>query len=59
MEEVVLRLKELLFPAIADIATKSVDVNNGIVRVDARSIADGAVYPVCGVRSNRVHGSYL
>ncbi|WP_438272274.1 transposase family protein [Streptomyces pseudovenezuelae] len=37
----------------------SVDVNIEIVRVDARCIADGAVCPVCGVWSNRVHGSYL
>ncbi|MEU0946840.1 ISL3 family transposase [Streptomyces canus] len=59
MEEVVLRLKELLFPSIADVAVLSVDVNIEIVRVDARCIADGAVCPVCGVWSNRVHGSYL
>ncbi|WP_392567646.1 transposase family protein [Actinacidiphila glaucinigra] len=30
-----------------------------MVRVDALCIADGAVCPLCGVRSNRVHGSYL
>ncbi|WP_455569141.1 ISL3 family transposase [Streptomyces hydrogenans] len=59
MEEVVLRLKELLFPSIADVAVLSVDVNIEIVRVDAQCIADGAVCPVCGVWSNRVHGSYL
>ncbi|MER5853564.1 ISL3 family transposase [Streptomyces sp. NPDC002012] len=59
MEEVVLRLKELLFPAIADVAVLSVRVSIETVRVDAQCIADGAVCPVCGVRSNRVHGSYL
>ncbi|MFJ6561973.1 transposase family protein [Streptomyces sp. NPDC091412] len=59
MEEVVLRLKELLFPSIADVAVLSVDVNIEIVRVDAQCTADGAVCPVCGVWSNRVHGSYL
>ncbi|MFD7704162.1 ISL3 family transposase [Streptomyces caelestis] len=59
MEEVVLRLKELLFPSIADVAVLSVDVNIEIVRVDAQCIADGAVCPACGVWSNRVHGSYL
>ncbi|MEU6369915.1 transposase family protein [Streptomyces sp. NPDC046931] len=59
MEEVVLRLKELLFPSIADVAVLSVDVNSEIVRVDAQSVADGAVCPVCGVWSNRVHGSYV
>ncbi|MGW3177545.1 transposase family protein [Streptomyces sp. NPDC001153] len=30
-----------------------------MVRVDAQCTADGAVCPVCGVWSNRVHGSYL
>ncbi|MFI9004643.1 transposase family protein [Streptomyces sp. NPDC053541] len=59
MEEVALRLKELLFPSIPDAAVLSVDVDIEIVRVDAQSIADGAVCPVCGVWSNRVHGSYL
>ncbi|MFD8219735.1 transposase family protein [Streptomyces sp. NPDC059697] len=59
MEESVLRLKELLFPSIADVAVLSVDVNIEIVRVDAQRTADGAVCPVCGVWSNRVHGSYL
>ncbi|MET8646151.1 ISL3 family transposase [Streptomyces sp. NPDC004675] len=59
MEEIVLQLKELLFPSIADIAVLSVDVNIEIVRVDAQCTADGAVCPACWVWSNRVHGSYL
>ncbi|WP_234356634.1 transposase family protein [Streptomyces sp. NRRL F-2295] len=59
MEEVLLRLKELLFPSIAAVAVLSVDVNIAIVRVDARCTADGAACPVCGTWSNRVHGSYL
>lgn len=54
-----LRLKELLFPSITDVAVLSVDVNIEIVRVDAQCTADGAVCPACGVWSNRVHGSYL
>ncbi|GAA4888131.1 hypothetical protein GCM10023237_01700 [Streptomyces coeruleoprunus] len=54
-----LRLKELLFPSIADVAVLSVDVNFEIVRIDAQCIADGAVCPVCGAWSARVHGSYL
>ncbi|WUV30121.1 hypothetical protein OG318_01780 [Streptomyces sp. NBC_01483] len=49
MEEGVLRLKELLFPSIADVEVLSVDVNIEIVRVDAHCTADGAVCPVCGV----------
>ncbi|MFI8242642.1 ISL3 family transposase [Streptomyces sp. NPDC085866] len=59
MEEVARWLKELLFPSIADVAVLSVDVNIEIVRVDAQCIASGALCPVCGVWSNRVHGSYL
>lgn len=59
VEEVVLRLNELLFPSITDVAVVAVDVSIRKVRVDARCIADGAVCPVCGVWSNRVHGSYL
>ncbi|MFB7168157.1 ISL3 family transposase [Streptomyces sp. NPDC056242] len=54
-----LRLKELLLPSIADVAVLSVDVNIEIVRVDAQCIANGALCPVCGAWSNRVHGSYL
>ncbi|MDV9199207.1 ISL3 family transposase [Streptomyces sp. Wh19] len=54
-----LQLKELLFPSIADIAVLSVDVNIEVVRVDAQCTANGAVCPVCGVWSNRVHGAYL
>ncbi|WP_433891271.1 ISL3 family transposase [Streptomyces sp. CA-111067] len=53
------RLKELLFPSIADVAVLSVDVNTETVRIDAHGIANGAVCPVCGAWSNRVHGSYL
>ncbi|MEU6210872.1 transposase family protein [Streptomyces sp. NPDC047023] len=59
VEEVLLRLKELLFPSIAAVAVLSVDVNIAIVRVDAQCTADGAACPVCGTWSNRVHGSYL
>ncbi|WP_323137534.1 transposase family protein [Streptomyces sp. NBC_01789] len=59
VEEVLLRLNKLLFPSIADVAGLSVDVNVAIGRVDAQCTADGAVCPICGTRSNRVHGSYL
>ncbi|MFE9686833.1 transposase family protein [Streptomyces sp. NPDC006285] len=59
MEEVLLRLKELLFPSIVAVAVLSADVHIAIVRVDARCTADGAACPVCGTWSNRVHGSYL
>ncbi len=59
VEEVTRWLKELLFPSIADVAVLSVDVNIETMRVDAQCIANGALCPVCGVWSNRVHGSYL
>ncbi|WP_307049447.1 hypothetical protein [Streptomyces achromogenes] len=52
MEEVVLRLKELLFPSIADVAVLSVDVDIEIVRVATHRTTDGAPCPVCGVWSN-------
>ncbi|MFF8919478.1 ISL3 family transposase [Streptomyces sp. NPDC015032] len=59
VEGVALRLKELLFPSIADIAVLSVDVDIEIVRVDAQCITVGAACPGCGAWSTRVHSSYL
>ncbi|WP_405693370.1 ISL3 family transposase [Streptomyces coelicoflavus] len=59
MEEVVLRLKELLFPSIADVAVLSVDLNIEMVRVDAHCTTAGDVCPGCGAWSTRVHSSYL
>jgi hypothetical protein len=59
VEEVLLRLKELLFPSIGAVAVLSVDANIAIVRVDAQCTAYGAACPVCGAWSDRVHGSYL
>ncbi|MFG2903058.1 ISL3 family transposase [Streptomyces zaomyceticus] len=59
MEDVALRLKELLFPAIADIAVLSVDVDIEKVRLDAECTTTGAVCPGCRVCSTRVHSSYL
>ncbi|WP_405563010.1 ISL3 family transposase [Streptomyces phaeochromogenes] len=59
VEEFLLRLKELLFPSIADVAVLSVDVNIALVRVDAQCTADGAACPVCGTWSTRIHGFYL
>ncbi|MET8825777.1 ISL3 family transposase [Streptomyces sp. NPDC004610] len=58
VEEILLPLEEMLFPASADVAVLSLDVENGVVRVGVRSTAAGAVCPGCGERSNRVHGSY-
>ncbi|MEU5525127.1 hypothetical protein ABZ759_31970 [Streptomyces sp. NPDC047860] len=59
MEEVVLRLEELLFPLIADVAVLSVDVNTEIVRVDVHCTTAGAACPGCGAWSTSVHSSYL
>ncbi|MET9324466.1 transposase family protein [Streptomyces sp. NPDC003038] len=59
MNEILLRLDELLFPSIADVAVLSVDVNIAIVRVDVRCTATGASCPGCGGWSAQVHGSYL
>ncbi|WP_308409514.1 ISL3 family transposase [Streptomyces sp. A 4/2] len=59
MNKILLRLDELLFPSIADVAVLSVDVNIAIVRVDVRCTAAGAPCPGCGAWSARVHGSYV
>ncbi|MFE9098080.1 transposase family protein [Streptomyces sp. NPDC007264] len=59
MEEESLRLEELLFPSIADVAVLSVDVNDEATIIGARSTAAEAACPDCGSRSARIHGSYL
>ncbi|WP_256096143.1 transposase family protein [Streptomyces sp. LUP30] len=59
VEEVVLRLKELLFPSVADIEVLSVDASIEIVRVDVQCTTVGAACPGCGTWSTRVHSSYL
>ncbi|WP_392668012.1 hypothetical protein [Streptomyces sp. LN785] len=41
MEEMVLRLEELLFPSIADVTVLSVAVNDEAVHVEARSTVPG------------------
>ncbi|MEV8450449.1 transposase [Streptomyces parvus] len=59
MGEVVLRLQDLLFPSIADVAVLFVAVNDVAVRIEARSTVPGAVCPGCGSWSRRVHSSCL
>lgn len=59
MEEVVLRLEELLFPSIADVVVLSVAVNDEAVHIEARSPVAGAICPGCGSWSRRIHCSYL
>jgi transposase len=59
VEETVLRLEELLFPSIADVAVLSVDVNNEAIRIEARRTTAGSACPDCESWSSRVHSSYL
>lgn len=54
-----LRLKELLFPSIANVAVLSVDVNIATVRVDVQCTTAGGACTECGVWSTHVHSSYL
>ncbi|WP_246156947.1 ISL3 family transposase [Streptomyces xiamenensis] len=54
-----LRLEELLFPSIADVAVLSADVNNETIRIGARRTSAGSTCPDCGTWSSRVHSSYL
>ncbi|GAA5024558.1 hypothetical protein GCM10025734_83230 [Kitasatospora paranensis] len=59
MNDALVRLEALLFPAVADLKVLSVDVHSEAIRVGVRSTAVGASCPGCGVRSRRVHASYL
>ncbi|MFD7900565.1 ISL3 family transposase [Streptomyces sp. NPDC059743] len=59
MEETTLRLEELLFPSIAEVAVLSVDVNNEVIRIGARRTSAGSTCPDCAAWSSRVHSSYL
>ncbi|MEV0495373.1 hypothetical protein [Streptomyces atratus] len=56
--ETVLRLEELLFPSIADIAVLSVDVNDEAVGIEARCTIAGSNCAGCRGWSERVHSSY-
>jgi transposase len=55
----VLRLEELLFPSISDVAVLSVDVTDEAVRIAAQSKVAGSDCPGCGCWSRRIHSSYL
>ncbi|MDQ8705432.1 transposase family protein [Streptomyces sp. LHD-70] len=57
--EVELRLEELLFPSVAGVAVRSVDLNSETVRIEAQCTTAGAACSGCGAWSSRVHGSYL
>ncbi|GGT56361.1 transposase [Streptomyces atratus] len=55
----VLRLEELLFSSVRDIAVLSVDVSNEAIRIETRCTMVGAECAGCGGWSERVHSSYL
>lgn len=48
--ETVLRLEELLFPSITDVAVLSVDVNSAAIRVEARRTTTGEANAGSGLR---------
>ncbi|WP_158718930.1 hypothetical protein [Streptomyces globisporus] len=54
MEEVVLLLKELLFPAIADVAVRSVNADVEKARIAGQRTTVGAACQVCGACSTGV-----
>lgn len=55
----VLRLEELLFPSVRDIAVLSVGVSNEAIRIEAQCTMAGADRAGCAGWSERVHNSYL
>ncbi|MFI1452172.1 ISL3 family transposase [Streptomyces roseus] len=59
MDDLAARLKDLLFPSVANVVVLSLDVNIATVRVDVRCTTAGASCPLCETWSERVHGSYL
>ncbi|MGX1761679.1 ISL3 family transposase, partial [Streptomyces lydicus] len=59
MNEVMLRLEELLFLSAPEVAVVSAEEDGEVIRIGIRCRAVGALCPGCGVWSNRVHGSYL
>ncbi|MEW2496811.1 hypothetical protein AB0942_25240 [Streptomyces nodosus] len=59
MKETVLRLEDLLFSSIADIAVLSVDMKDESVLIEVRCTLAGANCVGCRGWSERVHSSYL
>ncbi|MFE2071076.1 hypothetical protein ACFXDH_53525 [Streptomyces sp. NPDC059467] len=59
LEEVVLRLAELLFPSIANMSVVSVGVSNETLRLRARSTTTGLAFSGGGKWSIRFHSSHL
>lgn len=59
MESASSSLEKVLFPGLPGVFLSSVDMDDGVLRVEARSKASGANCPVCKSRSGRVHSSYL
>ncbi|MFE4366747.1 ISL3 family transposase [Streptomyces sp. NPDC056835] len=59
MESVSSSLEKVLFPGLPGVFLSSVDMDDGVLRVEARATAEGANCPVCDGWSSRVHSSYL
>ncbi|MFD5505900.1 hypothetical protein ACFWJS_40710, partial [Streptomyces sp. NPDC127061] len=45
------------FPGQPGVFLSSVDMDDGVLKAEARATADGANYPVCDGRSDQVHSS--
>ncbi|WP_435839230.1 transposase family protein, partial [Streptodolium elevatio] len=59
VDDVLASVRDLLLPAIEDVAVTAVETAADGVRAEVRSTATGACCPGCGGWSGRVHGSYL
>ncbi|MGP3989255.1 ISL3 family transposase [Streptomyces sp. 3N207] len=58
MNEILLRLEELLFLSAPEVAVVSADEDGEVIRIGVRCRTAGALCPGCGAWSSRVHGSY-
>ncbi|MFF4567642.1 transposase family protein [Streptomyces sp. NPDC001435] len=59
MNEVLSRLRELLFPSVPGVAVVAVHSEGNAIRVEARCTPIGAACPDCSHWTERVHSSYL
>lgn len=59
MNEVLLRLEELLFLSDPEVAVMSAEDDGEAICIGIARKSAGAEYPGCGRWSNRLHGFYL